>query len=204
MKSKLILVSLVVLILSSCEKKMGNMNDILTPLTEVPGEGEFIKYTIRKGEQYSDKNVLTPVTYKTLSFAVKFDSSAIYQNVLPRNQYDINKLFGFSDNNEHHHKFSARFGWIWGNNALRLFAYVYNNGSMSAKELGTVELGSVNNCSIEINNGTYIFTLNGKTETMPRASTTPEAVGYKLYPYFGGDELAPHTVSIWIKESAVL
>jgi hypothetical protein len=39
---------------------------------------------------------------------------------------------------------------------------------------------------------------------MPRKSTTIKAVGYKLYPYFGGDELAPHPVSIWIKEAGIL
>jgi len=35
---------------------------------------------------------------------------------------------------------------------------------------------------------------------MSRASTTTEAEGYKLFPYFGGDESAPHTISIWMQE----
>jgi len=35
---------------------------------------------------------------------------------------------------------------------------------------------------------------------MSRASSTATAVGYKLYPYFGGDEAAPHDINIWIKE----
>ncbi len=37
-------------------------------------------------------------------------------------------------------------------------------------------------------------------EIMPRASTTVKSSGYKLYPYFGGDEFAPHDVRVWIKE----
>lgn len=71
---------------------------------------------------------------------------------------------------------------------------------MSFKEIGTVKIGEENNCSIKVNGDTYIFTLNDQQVVMPRASTTPLAEGYKLFPYFGGDELAPHTISIWIKE----
>jgi hypothetical protein len=35
---------------------------------------------------------------------------------------------------------------------------------------------------------------------MTRESKTEKAEGYKLFPYFGGDETAPHNISIWIKE----
>lgn len=107
----------------------------------------------------------------------------------------------YKDNNASQHEFSARFGWRWSKNALRLFSYVYNNGIWSDKELGTVEIGSENTCSIKIEGDSYLFILNGKKTTMPRASTTTSAQGLKLYPYFGGDEPAPHTISIWIKES---
>ncbi len=37
------------------------------------------------------------------------------------------------------------------------------------------------------------------TELLPKLSTTPLAKGYLLYPYFGGDEVAPHDINIWIK-----
>jgi hypothetical protein len=81
-----------------------------------------------------------------------------------------------------------------------LYAYTYNNGVRESKSLGTVAIGQEQNCSIKVTADKYVFTLNGKVETMPRASTTAKAVGYKLYPYFGGDELAPHDVTIWINE----
>jgi hypothetical protein len=169
-----------------------------------PAPTGFEKYTIAQGQQYCDKNGYNAIQLSELKFTVKFDSSAIYQTIDPVNQLDINKLYGFSDNNALHHDFSARFGWRWSNNALRLFAYVYNNGVQANKELGTVAIGTENSCSIKVAGDKYIFTLNGKTDTMPRASTTANAVGYKLYPYFGGDEFAPHTISIWIKEAGAL
>jgi hypothetical protein len=35
---------------------------------------------------------------------------------------------------------------------------------------------------------------------MPRLASTRKAKGYQLYPYFGGDEVAPHLINIWVKE----
>lgn len=163
-------------------------------------EQSFIKHSIFKGKHYSNKNELISVKTNQLAFKVKFDSSAIYTTLSAENQTDINKLFGFSDNKSMHHEYSARFGWRWSNNALRLFAYTYNQGLRSFQELGTIEFGKEIDCSITISGSTYIFSLNGAKTNMPRVSTTTEAEGYKLFPYFGGDETAPHDIHIWIKE----
>ena len=203
MKKKLIIISLAVFSLAACTKSVDNIISsipVKSPVAAIANYSEFIKYTILKGGQYCDKSIYQAVKYDQLSFIVKFDSSAIYKTVNPENQNDINKLFGFSDNNAAHHEFSARFGWRWSNNALRLFGYIYNNSVMSNRELGTVAISSENNCSIKVSDSTYIFTVNNRSVTMPRASKTAEAEGYKLYPYFGGDEMAPHAISIWIKE----
>lgn len=160
----------------------------------------FIKYTIKAGQQYCDQSVFKPTNYTELKFIVRFDSTAIYQTIAPENQYDINKLYGFSDNNADHHQFSVRIGWRWSDGALRLFGYIYNNGVMSFEELGTISIGTENSCSIKITATDYMFSLNKITINMHRASTTATATGYQLYPYFGGDETAPHDVHIWIKE----
>lgn len=179
--------------LCACNKQMP-----LAP--NANAEPTFIKHSILKGKHYSNKNAVVPVKTSNLSFIVKFDHSAIYTTVKKENQTDINKLFGFSDNNEMHHRYSARFGWRWSDDALRLFAYTYNNGKRSFKELGIIEPGKENNCSISIYGDDYIFSLNDIKISMPRESTTPQAEGYKLFPYFGGDEVAPHEINIWIKE----
>ncbi|MDQ6757836.1 MAG: hypothetical protein M3004_12965 [Bacteroidota bacterium] len=160
----------------------------------------FTKYTIRSGQNYCDGNSYTATSYAELKFVARFDSTAIYTTVNSYNQLDINKLYGFSDNNAQHQQFSARFGWRWSDNALRLFGYVYNDGIRSSKELGIVSIGSEINCSIKVNPKSYIFSMNNIIDSLPRTSTTQTATGYKLFPYFGGDETAPHTVYIWIKE----
>ncbi len=208
MKMKLIILSIAVLSLASCTKSVENVTgNITTNSIAAKGQSvaataskQFVQYMILKGQQYCDKSTYEAVKCDSLSFVVKFDSSAIYQTANATNQDDINKLFGFSDNNAQHQQYSARFGWRWNKNALRLFGYIYNNGVRSSKELGTVDIGTENSCSIKVSENTYIFTLNGQSQTMQRQSKTVKAEGYKLFPYFGGDEMAPHAIEIWIKE----
>src|SRR5215218_3808707 len=152
------------LVLFSCKKEV-------TSLLKNSHSGtttQFTKYTIRTGQNYCDGNTYTPSSYSQLNFIAKFDSSAIYSNVNSYNQLDINKLYGFSDNNSTHQQFSARFGWRWSDNALRLFGYVYNNGIRTSKELGIVSIGAENNCSIKVNANSYVFTLNGAVDSLPR------------------------------------
>lgn len=208
MKFPLIFLSIILFSLTSCTKSVDQTISNISENTASAknqnifekASDEFVAYTIKKGEQYCDKSIYQAVQYDKLSFMVKFDSSAIYQTTNAGNQDDINKLFGFSDNNVQHQQYSARIGWRWSKNALRLFGYVYNNTVRSSKELDTIDIGTENNCSIAVSENTYIFTVNGKSQTLPRESKTQKAEGYKLYPYFGGDEMAPHTISIQIKE----
>ncbi|MGZ3882100.1 MAG: hypothetical protein ACXVBF_12205 [Flavisolibacter sp.] len=183
-------------LLVGCTKKSNNLAD---PLPTPTVQGQFIKYTIQAGKQYCDGNTYKPIELSEMKFIARFDSTAIYQAQSPENQYDINKLYGFSDNNADHHQYSARFGWRWSDKALRLFAYVYNAGVVTSKELSTVNIGSDINCSIKVTGDKYLFTVDGTATQLPRMATTEEAKGYQLYPYFGGDEVAPHQVNIWIK-----
>lgn len=195
MKAPILLVAAAFL-LASCSKMT---EAIVDKATSTSPSGQFIKYTIEKGNQYCNNNGLKAIEITEMKFSVRFDSTAIYETVLPENQYDINKLYGFSDNNADHHQYSARFGWRWSGKALRLFAYIYNEGSVLSKELTTIAIGTDINCSIKLTSTNYLFTVNGITTQLPRMATTEKAKGYQLYPYFGGDEVAPHQITIWIK-----
>ena len=181
--------------LCSCDK-----SNVIEPQKKPDVNIDFTKFTINEGKQICDNNIYVTTSYSELKFLAKFDSTAIYTTTDPSNQDDINKLYGFADNNTTHQKYSARFGWCWNNKAIRLYGYIYNNGIRDSKELGTVAIGYENNCSIKVTPTAYEFTLNGKVDSLPRTSTTIRAEGYKLYPYFGGDEFAPHTINIFIKE----
>jgi len=202
MKNVLALVCLVICVCTGCKKQLVVFGIKLdTKITTTPNTSTgFLRFTIKKGLQYSDSNPFTTIKYQELRFSVRFDSSARYNTQLAANQADINKLYGFSDNNAQHHQYSARFGWRWSNNALRLFGYVYNAGVRTSQEIGVINIGQTYDCKIIVTNNAYQFYIEGKKIDMPRLATTPQAVGYKLYPYFGGDETAPHDIHIWIRE----
>ncbi len=167
---------------------------------DAPKKGQIVEYTISQGQHYATQNTYQAVDCEELNFTVKFDSTSVYQTVVPANQEDINKLYGFSDNNAEHQQFSARFGWNWVREALRLYAYVYNNGVRSSQEISSIQIRNEYNCSIKVSDDHYIFSVNNIIIQMARSSKTSRAVGYKLYPYFGGTEPAPHDINIWIKE----
>lgn len=182
---------------SSCRKMKDDIIDkgTITAFTE-----KFNQYTIRKGQQFCEQTSYRPVDISEMKFIVRFDSTAIYQSAMAENQFDINKLYGFADNGKDHHQYSARFGWRWSNKALRLFAYVYNDGLVTSKELSTVAIGASVNCSIRVVDSLYIFTVDNITDQIPRHSTTKTGKGYQLFPYFGGDEVAPHDINIFIRD----
>ncbi|MDB5201723.1 MAG: hypothetical protein JWQ27_1132 [Ferruginibacter sp.] len=134
-----------------------------------------------------------------MAFVVKFDSSAIYKTLNPVNQYDINKLYGFTEGTDPHLN-SARIGWSWNDHALRLYAYAYKNGERFSKEIAITPLNKEIICKISVAPGQYSFSVDGVTEVLPRAELPVTATGYQLFPYFGGDETAPASIGIFIKE----
>ncbi|HVG16791.1 MAG TPA: hypothetical protein VM935_17605 [Chitinophagaceae bacterium] len=183
-----------VMLLLSCRKEI-DPNGAVAP--EI--EKGYTSYIIKKGAHYSNQSTFQAIETRELKFMVSFDSSAVYFSKEHINQADINKLYGFSDNNANHHLYSARFGWSWINNALHIYAYVYNDGKRNITELGTIDIGKESSCSIAVGRNSYIFTLNNKSTHLGRSINTATAKGYLLYPYFGGDEVAPHDVRISIK-----
>ena len=116
------------------------------------------------------------------------------------NQSDINKLFGFSDCGTMHHENSARFGWRWNGMAIEIHAYWYRDSIRQCKYMDTVSIGQSTEFAIKVLPQQYHFEMKEKTITVPRQCGSLVIDGYQLHPYFGGDETAPHDVTIHIKE----
>jgi hypothetical protein len=168
---------------------------------DVADRDGFVEYLIRKGGQSSTPSVFKVYdNQQEIRFIVRFDSTARYKTIDPGNQHDINKLYGFADNDRPHQFYSARIGWRWLDERLELHAYVYNDSSRITRLLTTVTLQRDITCTIKVNGKQYLFTVDGVTTTMPRSATSPGALGYRLFPYFGGNEAAPQDIRIKIKE----
>jgi hypothetical protein len=193
----IILLASICISLSSCKKE--NTAAIPNNTDSIKIDTGFITYTIRQGQQYCDQNTLKLTNLSEQTIDVIFDSSAIYTTSDPNNQFDINKLYGFSEGFNHQYN-SARLGWRWSNDSLRLFGYVYNNGARVSRELSNVMIGDTIRCRISLLDSFYQFSVNQRVVNLSRTAVGSIASGYQLYPYFGGDETAPHPIAIKIKE----
>ena len=156
-------------------------------------------YTIKKGNHSSSGIHSGLFISGELSIKVKFNKSAIYTSKLPANQWAVNKLFGFSDCFNHHHTNSARFGWRYLNSKLELMAYNYVKKQRWEEKIGDLKMDEWQAMKIKMDGSNYLFTFGGKTLKMPRGCSSKRANGYKLYPYFGGQETAPHDITIQIE-----
>jgi hypothetical protein len=148
------------------------------------------EYVIKKGHHSSGTHA-APFTANTLEFKAVFNESAKYE--IGANQSDINKLLGFSDCYTQHHENSARFGWNW-NDSLNIYAYCYCRGEVKNKYITSIKLNKIYHYRIDKFHNRYIFYLAGKTVEMER--NPEDGGGYLLFPYFGGQNSAPHNVTI--------
>ncbi len=160
---------------------------------------KIVTYLIKSGEHYPTVNPTVFIRKNELNFYAGFDSSCIYTLDNTSNQNDVNKLYGFSDCGSHHLDNSARIGWRWSENALRIFAFVHNDGKMIIREMYTAQIGEKLKCRITCLPTAYEFEVNGSIVQVDR-HCIGSYMRYKLYPYFGGDEVAPHDIRIKIYE----
>jgi hypothetical protein len=167
---------------------------------KTPVESEYVEYVIPKGQHYAAGNNFRVLEKKSLAFKVRFDSSCIYKLSNASNAGDINKLYGFSDCGANHQVNSARFGWVWNGSVIELYAYCYGESKRSSKLLGTVGIGREIELGLAVESGKYVFMVNGFNEYIQRSCNDDTSESYQLFPYFGGDEVAPHDVRIFIKD----
>jgi hypothetical protein len=181
--------------LTACSKE-----DLMKTFSKASKPGEERTFLIKKGNHAAEGNHFETLSRNFLNCQVQFDSSVIYESVYAPNQGDVNKLFGFSDCDTHHQENSARFGWAWNGKSLVLYAYAYVNSERLIKTLGTVPLYQPVDCSLKAEGNQYYFRVNDHLDSLPRHCDAYNGSRYRLYPYFGGDEVAPHDITIKIKE----
>lgn len=161
-------------------------------------ENGFQTYTIKKGKHRSGWRYNTTKS-NSFNIEVIFNESAQYTTVDPLNQYDVNKLWGVSDCGDNHSDNSIRFGWRWLNDSLEILWYRRIDGHFEFEKINSVNINETNRMHLTISKNSYELRVNGVIKTVSRPCSG-DYKRYKLYPYFGGDEKAPHTIKIRIKE----
>jgi hypothetical protein len=168
-----------------------------------------IKFTIKKGQHYSRPLHLgAHFGITKLKFRFMFTQECAYP-IQPNDtdDFDINKLCGFSHGYHHHN--SVRFGWLPSlkePGKIELYRYVYNHGkripdyipiaTVNTKEWYDGELVA----SKLYKQALFVVKKDGLGITSASTAYETPAVtwGYALDPYFGGDYTAPHDMGIYL------
>ena len=179
---------LITLLLISCTKEVDDLG--------------FRTYTIPEGKHSSGTFFNHPDNSRII-FDFILDESAIYQTEVPENQDDVNKIYGMSDFGRIHQKYSIRLGWRYIDGQIELCWLRHEEGRHSSATIRTIETDEIYNAVINITTFYYQIVVDGDTTLVRRR---PEGYWgtvrrYYLYPYFGGNEYAPHDITIKIKDS---
>jgi hypothetical protein len=169
------------------------------PPVGAPSVPVVTRWVIPAGQHDAVGTAVVLTAEDSIRFSVRFDPTAVYSSADPANQFDINKLRGRSDCSTHHHENSARVGWRWTGNAVELSAYVYVAGTRRSAVLGEVGIGAWHDLALDFTPTGYRFELDGRELTMPRGCSASGLLKYELWPYFGGDEVAPHDITIEVR-----
>jgi len=144
---------------------------------------------------------------KSKSFSIikefNFSDSAIY-HFDDDDQWDVNKLFGFSIG--FHHDNSYRFGWRPNKDLtkIEIVGYEYiDKIRVPTIPIWEVELNKWYKYELKYNavlgQIEYLVTGNNEYRGIVHPITIKLNWGYKLFLYFGGNKKAPHDITIYKK-----
>jgi hypothetical protein len=143
------------------------------------------------------------IWWRKNSFAwmVKFDESCRY-DLGNEDQFDTNKLCGIGYLPGHHTD-SARFGWRYWTDLkqIELTAYCYVRGRRVIKHICFCEIGKVYRLRLQVLAAAYYFDVYEPDQVKSAGIVTVERfhekkLKYRLGPYFGGNQVAPHEIKI--------
>ena len=161
-------------------------------------KNDYTTFTIKEGKHRSTC-ALNYSKDTVFGWDIQFDSSAIYQTVDSLNQYDINKLIGWSDCGDDHTENSIRFGWRWLNDSLEIHWFKHEAGEFSFDLIKRINLCEEHYYELTIFRWDYKLEVDGTYVYIPRNCPSDKR-RYQLFPYFGGDETAPQDINIKIKK----
>lgn len=159
-------------------------------------------YSIKKGDR--SPLIRIPKLYynkKYMKIEFNFLQGCWFEKIV-KDDEDINKLYGFSHGD--HNQNSVRIGWVPNNDMgyIDLFFYIHNSGIIYTKYFDTIKEIENIIISITLNNGNCIFEKNDGYMERIEYIIPPEKLGYRNFPYIGGDLPAKQDMKIMVNELA--
>ena len=161
----------------------------------------FGNYLIKKGKHRSGFYFSPQFDIKHIKRKILFKENCIYK-FGDIDDFDINKLFGVSFGM--HHTNSVRFGWNIDDDEIGIYNYCYISGKRVMIKIVSIPTETNFVFEIFIYDSYYelkITDMNGKLigwSEVSKPKTTKW--GYHLFPYFGGNKVAPHNMEICMKK----
>lgn len=154
------------------------------------------RFTISQGAHYANGLHLSLLVGNTyLSFQARFDADCLYKP--RRNPEQINKLYGMAYGLHHH--CSARFGWRSDGERIELLSYLYTApGQRTSESVAFIDPGEWHRFTIHRAAKTVSLVMDQLAPKMYKLAR-PFPIGYRLFPYFGGTDPAPHEMHIEIR-----
>lgn len=156
------------------------------------------EYIIKKGNHYSTHIIKPYLGFKKeFNIQFKFNENCRY-NLEDVDQLDINKLWGISFG--YHEANSIRIGWVYNlfTDKIDLYYYIYENSVRKYAKFSECFINDT--CVVKLLLSNTSFTMIDKGNPWNIISETynyPDfKLGYYLWPYFGGNEVAPHDIHI--------
>jgi len=160
------------------------------------------KYKIEKGKHYCSRRLPGLHFRSSMSRRVTLNPSMLYEH-LNKDSYDWNKLFGFSFGFRHHNN-SVRFVWRPAFNypgMIEIGAYQYNKGVRSMEVICRLNAKQqiAYDFEISIYEGKARYYVNDDYHAQMAFKKPFSLFGFKLFPYFGGQNTAPKEIGIFIR-----
>ena len=190
---------------------------LLKIFTQYFYQRKWLKYRIRKGQHFSqvkrrffwDRFKVNLEEDKSLTFLVIFRDSCLYDKKKVGDH--INKLYGIACGK--HHENSIRVGWRCDSvthGRISLWAYWYHDRDLGYELLGHTYVETLEKITIQVSEKELTVLLLDMdnndvaiaqhTEYLDNKMDCNKIGRYKLFPYFGGQPVAPHDMQIDIYE----
>lgn len=159
------------------------------------------KYTIKEGQHRSGYYFAPHFGVERVAWDFMFNENCLYKH---KPEMGINKLCGLSFG--FHHNYSVRIGWTTRERRIELYSYMYCGGVRFIHYLGIVDIAKIYTSSIFLcRNHFYVVIKELYNDSIDCLECSifkrfdHNRCGYYLFPYFGGQEPAPHDMNIYLK-----